>query len=529
MHDSHAHLPRVTYTNYKVDFSPVHDFFDRQIPRFCERHIGGRYPNLIGGGTHDGGTPYAVASPIDSGLTLGEFIAASPDAVHAAVSAARAAYPKWSRLHWQERVFLLRRVADELDRDKYHLAMAALLEVGKSRLEAIGETEEVVDFVRYYCDEMERHHGFTGDTARAYPNEHARYVLKPYGVFAVIAPFNFPVAMAINMLTGAVLTGNTAVFKPSPQSGLTAYYLVQSMQRAGLPAGVVNLVCGGDETGRALTGDDRIDGVVFTGSYKVGMALHRQMTSGPYVRPCIVEMGGKNPSYVSRHADLDAAAGGVMRSAFGMSGQKCSANSKVYVHREVADDFLGRLTALTAKLALGDPRERDTYLGPVVSAESGERFEQASALARQDGAILTGGNRRRGGLYDKGAYVEPTIVTGLTPGHRLNKDELFCPFLSVQTFTDLEAAVRDGNDVLYGLTAGCYSQDPDEVDLFFRTAEAGVLYVNRMSGATTGTWPGIQTFTGWKGSGITGKGGMGPFYLPQFMREQSQTRWFGAI
>lgn len=522
-------LPRVTYTNYQVDFSPVHDFFDEQIPVFRDHHIGSRYPNIIGGNPNDDGKPYTVASPIDQDMHLGEFIAASPKAVHDAVTTAKTAFKLWSRLDWQERVFLMRRVAEELDREKYRLAMGALLEVGKSRLEALGETEEVVDFVRYYCDEMERNNGFANPTSRAYPNEHARYVLKPYGVFAVVAPFNFPVAMSINMLTGVILTGNTAVYKPSPQSGLTAYYLVEAMHRAGLPDGVVNLVCGGDETGRALTEDDRIDGVVFTGSYKVGMALHQRMVSGPYVRPCIVEMGGKNPSYVTRHANLDAAAGGVMRSAFGMSGQKCSANSKVYVHEAVADDFLDRLVALTQGLKLGDPQERDTYLGPVINRDSGERFQNAANLARQHGTILHGGEVMQGGIFDKGAYVQPTIVAGLERNHRLNKEELFCPFLSVLTFTDVEEAIHDGNAVLYGLTAGFYSQDPEEVDLFFRTAEAGVLYVNRMSGATTGTWPGIQTFTGWKGSGITGKGGMGPFYLPQFMREQSQTRWFGAI
>jgi 1-pyrroline-5-carboxylate dehydrogenase len=255
------------------------------------------------------------------------------------------------------------------------------------------------------------------------------------------------------------------------------------------------------------------------------MGILRSVAAGPCNRPVIVEMGGKNPTYVTASADLDVAAEGVMRSAFGLQGQKCSAGSKVYVNAEVGDAFLDKLLALTARIRIGDPTERDVFMGPVIDGRALARFNAAAAEASRIGRVLAGGTSLDGGIYAHGAYVAPTIVDGLPPSHGINKDELFLPFLSILRFTDLAAAIEDGNDVTYGLTAGCYAQDETELDLFLERAEAGVLYANRASGATTGAWPGIQSFCGWKGSAVTSKGGLGPYYLPQFMREQSRTIW----
>jgi 1-pyrroline-5-carboxylate dehydrogenase len=234
-------------------------------------------------------------------------------------------------------------------------------------------------------------------------------------------------------------------------------------------------------------------------------------------------MGGKNPAFVTGSADLAVAASGVARSAFGLSGQKCSALSKAYVERSVMDDFLHVLLETAGKLVVGDPRQRDVFMGPVIDEEALERFAGASAAASSDGSILAGGNRLSGGLFDRGPYVEPTIVGDLAPDHRINRDELFLPFMSLLAFEDLGEAIADANRSAYGLTAGIYTKDSQELDLFLGTIEAGVLYANRASGATTGAWPGFQTFCGWKGSGITGKGGLGSWYVPQFMREQSHT------
>ena len=514
-------LPRVTYSNVGVDFTPVHDKLDGLIPDF-KRGLGRAWPNLIGWRPDRDGAAYRAASPIDDRLILGEFIEATPAAVGRAVRAAKAAYPAWSGLPWQERVTILRRVAEILARRKYELGIACLIEVGKSRLEAMGEAEESHDLIAYYCDEMERNRGFTRDMARAFPQEATSVTLRPAGVFGVIAPFNFPLALSVSMITGALLGGNTVVYKPSPKAGLTGSLLVEALHEAGVPPGVVNLVCG-EGAGRLLVDHPSLDGVAFTGSHAVGMEIFRKMAAGPYARPVVVEMGGKNPAYVTAKADLDVAAEGVMRSAFGLQGQKCIACSVAYIEEAVHDRFVALLAEKTARLKIGNPEQRDVYMGPVIDAEAGARFETAVATARRDGAVIAGGARRRGDLFDRGHYAEPTIVGGLPGDHALLRDELFLPFVAIDRCDDLSDGLKRGNAVPYGLTAGVYTTDRAELDYFFAQAEAGVLYANRRSGATTGAWPGIQTFCGWKGSGATSKGGLGPFYLQQFMREQSRT------
>lgn len=518
-----ANLPRVTYANVTADFTPVHALLDEMIPHFKANELGRHWANHVAGRADDDGHVYKAVSPIDRTVTLGTFVEASAGAVSRAVAAARGSFPAWSRAPWRDRVRLLRRVAEILDERKFELAIACLIEVGKSRLEAMGEAEEAVDLIRYYCDEMERHEGFVRPMARAFEREETKDVLRPLGVFGVIAPFNFPLALSIGMMTGALVTGNTVVYKPSPAAGLTGSLLVEALESAGLPPGVVNLVCGRADVGKALAADARLAGIAFTGSHAVGMSLFRQMAAGPHMRPVIVEMGGKNPTYVTNHANLDVAATGLMRSAFGLQGQKCSACSKAYVHAAVKDAFLEKLMALTDRIKIGNPEEREVFMGPLINEAALERYNWASVEVKTKGKILCGGEHLHGGLYDRGSYVRPTIVAGLDPDHRINRDERFLPFLSILPYERLTEAMADGNRDHYGLTAGVYTEDEEELQMFLEAAEAGVLYANRASGATTGAWPGIQSFCGWKGSGVSGKGGLGPHYLTQFMREQSHT------
>jgi 1-pyrroline-5-carboxylate dehydrogenase len=259
--------------------------------------------------------------------------------------------------------------------------------------------------------------------------------------------------------------------------------------------------------------------MVFTGSYEVGMHLYRTFTKD-YPRPIITEMGGKNPAIVTRHADLDEAAEGVMRSAFGFDGQKCSANSRVYVERTVAREFVDRLVEKTRALKVGDPTDRANWMGPVINQRALDTFTAAVEEARADGGTI-----EVGGTTDseRGFYPTPTVVTGLPLDHRLFRDELFVPFLVVGEVESLEEAIERANGTAYGLTAGIFSHDRGEVRRFLDTIQAGVVYVNRRAGATTGAWPGIQSFGGWKGSGSSGKSGLGPYYVQQFLREQSQT------
>jgi 1-pyrroline-5-carboxylate dehydrogenase len=234
-------------------------------------------------------------------------------------------------------------------------------------------------------------------------------------------------------------------------------------------------------------------------------------------------MGGKNPAIVMASADLDVAAEGIMRSAFGFGGQKCSANSRVYVHGSVHDDLVRQLVEKTERLTVGDPLVREHWLGPVIDARAADRHQAAVAEARRDGAVYTGGERLSGDGLERGHYVEPTVVGQLPADHRLLRDELFVPFTAVHAVDSIDEALGLSNASTYGLTAGIYSADQGEVDRFLEGIEAGVLYVNRRAGATTGAWPGVQSFGGWKGSGSTGKAALGPWYVSQFLREQSHT------
>jgi 1-pyrroline-5-carboxylate dehydrogenase len=521
-------LTRVTYSNTGEDFSGVHAHLDSIMPEVEARLLGRSRPAFIGGRDRIEGQVIVAHSPIDRDIVLGEFPQADAALVDEAVEAARAAFPAWRDLGHARRIALLRAGADVLEQRKWDVSVACLIEVGKSRLEAVGEVEEAIDLVRHYCDEMERSDGFREERPGASDAERCSVVMRPYGVFGVIAPFNFPVALAIGMVSAALVAGNTVVFKPSDAAGLTGRLVVEALVEGGIPEGVLNLVQGGRDTGEALVHHPHVDGLAFTGSNAVGMTMLRHAASSTAMRPVLAEMGGKNPAFVAASADLSVAASGVERSAFGLSGQKCSAASKVYVAGDVLDQFLEALLAATGRLTVGDPRRQEVFMGPVINGKALDRFTNASSEAAGAGSILIGGERLSGGAFDRGPYVQPTIVAGLPVDHRINRDELFLPFISVLTFGDLGEAIADANRSAFGLTAGIFTQDKQELDRFLNTIEAGVLYANRASGATTGAWPGFQTFCGWKGSGTSGKGGLGSWYVPQFMREQSRTL-FGAL
>ena len=319
------------------------------------------------------------------------------------------------------------------------------LEVGKNRIEALGEVEESADLLRYYASTMEANDGYDhemgnlGDAA-----VHTRSILRPHGVFAVISPFNFPMALATGPTGAALLAGNTVVLKPSSASPLSAQNLLKAFIDAGVPKGAVNLVMGPGETvGQTLQDHPGVDGIVFTGSYEVGMGVFRSFSKA-WPRPTIVEMGGKNPAIVSRKADLEEAAEGIMRSAFGFGGQKCSANSRVYVERPVHDELVRLLVEKTEKVAVGDPLVRANWMGPIIDQRAVDRHQAAVAEARSDGTVFTGGEHLTDGDLARGFYVEPTVVGNLPTSHRLFRDELFAPFTAVAAVDSMDEARGPG-------------------------------------------------------------------------------------
>ena len=514
---------KITYATLRADNEELHELFEAGAEK-ARGQLGKHFPNFINGEARDGEGEFEDRSPIDENLVLGYFAKGTRQDVKDAIAAARAAFPGWRDTPWRERVAIMRRAADIISERQMELAALMVLDVGKNRLEALGDVEETADFFRYYSDRMEENDGFDrpmdnlGDeTFRT------RSVLKPHGVWAIVSPFNFPMALAGGPSAGALVTGNTVVCKPSSDAPLLAFKLYEILVEAGLPNGVFNIVAGPGETvGAELTESEDIDGIVFTGSFEVGFSLYKNFATR-YPKPVIAEMGGKNPTIISRTADLDKAADGVMRAAFGFGGQKCSANSRVYVEREVHDEFVTRLVERTEQIRVGDPSNRETWLGPIINTKALARYENAVAEARREGQIVAGGERLMDDELANGYYVAPTIATGLPPTHRLFREELFVPLVAVAPVDSVEEGIELANQSEYALTAGFYGEDEAEQQKFLDNIHGGVVYVNRRAGATTGAWPGVQPFGGWKGSGSTGKAGGGLYYVQQFMREQSQT------
>jgi 1-pyrroline-5-carboxylate dehydrogenase len=514
---------KITYATLSADNEDLHAGFEAGLAK-TRASLGGQYRNYIDGAWRDGEGTFEARSPIDRDLLLGTFARGTTADVDEAVAAARAAQPAWAALPWRERVAIITRAGDLISERLMDYSADMAIEVGKNRIEALGETEEAADLLRYYAKTMEDNDGYDHEMGNlGDATVHTRSILRPHGVFAVISPFNFPMALATGPTGAALLAGNTVVLKPSSASPLSSQNLIKALVDAGVPKGAVNLVMGpGESVGQALQDHAGIDGIVFTGSYEVGIGLFHSF-SKQWPRPTIVEMGGKNPAIVSRKADLEEAAEGIMRSAFGFGGQKCSANSRVYVERPVHDELVRLLVEKTEKIAIGDPLVRANWMGPVIDQRAVDRHQAAVSEARRDGTVFTGGEHLTDGDLARGFYVEPTVVGNLPTSHRLFRDELFAPFTAVAAVDSMDEALALANDNVLGLTAGVYSEDPAEVQHFLDTVEAGVLYVNRRAGATTGAWPGVQAFGGWKGSGSTGKAGLSMYYVAQFMREQSRT------
>jgi 1-pyrroline-5-carboxylate dehydrogenase len=513
---------RITYATMSADNEDLHAAYGKGI-EIAKGWLGQKHPFYVNGEARVGETYDEERSPIDRDIVIGSFARAGVQDVNVAVAAARAFAPEWSRTPWQERVRILRRVADAISNRVFELAALMAIEVGKSRLEALGDVEETADLIRYYCKAMEYNDGFQVRMDRLSEQEDNRSVLRPYGVWGVISPFNFPMALAGGPAGGALAAGNTVVLKPSHQGSFTAHKLYEAMREGGVPAGAFHLITGrGGTVGKALYGHPEVDGLTFTGSYEVGMQIYRSFAKS-YPKPVICEMGGKNPAIVTAKADLDKAAEGVMRSAFGYSGQKCSACSRVYIERPAYDRFIEQLIEKAAKLRVGNPLERQIYTGPVINEAAVKTFEAAVEDVKAGGGrVLLGGGRLLEGDLQRGNFVQLTIVEAPLD-NRVWRDELFVPFVSVARVDSLEEAIRLANGTEYGLTAGLFSEDRTEIETFLNEIQAGVVYVNRKAGATTGAWPGMQPFGGWKGSGTTGKAGGGLHYVQQYLREQSRS------
>ncbi len=522
-----AQKMKITYATMSADNEELQSAFDGAIAKVKNEWLGAELPMYINGEKVKANDTFKNYSPINTDWHLCTAQKGNAEHAKAAIAAAKAARKVWADTPWQERVRIIREIAEKISDNSFELSAIMILEVGKSRLEALGEVEETADLLRYYADSMEKNKGFVNELGKLNPDDPKEQnfsVLRPYGVWVVISPFNFPMALSAAPIAAALVTGNTVVFKGASNNGYVGWKTAELFAEAGLPAGVFNYVSGpGRTVGQELLDNPDVNGWTFTGSYEVGMNVVKQGLSGKYVRPAIVEMGGKNPTIVSNTADIDKAATGVMRAAFGMDGQKCSACSRVYVHEDVYDQFKDKLAEKTQAIKIGDPTERDTFMGTVIDKKAYEDYKRFVAQAAADGTVIVGGNVLTDGDFAKGYFVEPTVVEGLPENHDLVKNELFLPILHLAKVSSLDEAMQKANDTTYGLTAGFFGEDEQEVGWFLDNIQAGTVYTNRAAGATTGAWPGIQVFGGWKGSGSSGKGIGGLYTLALYMHEQSRT------
>ena len=513
---------------YATMFNPpeeLHTRYDEAVARF-KRNLGKEYGMIVNGKDVFAAEKFENRNPANIDEVIGLFQKGTAEHANAALAAARAAFPKWSHTKWQDRVALVRKAADLMSDRIFEMGVVMSSEVGKNRMEALGDVAETAALFRYACDRMEANNGFLvklGDDPLVGFESTNESILRPYGVWLVISPFNFPGALTGGPAASALVTGNTVVMKPATDTPWTARLIAECLRDAGLPEGVCNYVTGpGSSLGQALIDSPEVDGITFTGSYDVGMKIYRDFGSSRWVRPTILELGGKNPAIVTKHANLEDAAIGIVRSAFGLQGQKCSACSRVLIEEPVYDQLVGRMVELVNKFVIGDPTERSVYLGPVVNKGSYRDYQEFSEELHQGGKILTGGKVLTDGAYGKGFFCAPTIAE-VPFTHRLWQHEMFVPITTVGKFTDLAEAMKIANSVAYGLTAGVYGSE-EEVEWFFDGIQAGVNYANRPQGATTGAWPGFQPFGGWKGSGSSGKNGGGVYYLPLYMHEQIRNR-----
>ncbi len=513
---------------YATMFNPpeeLHQHFEEALAQ-VKASLGKEHGMLIGGKDRFTPEKFEDRSPADTDVVLGIFQKGGAAEAVEALAAARKAFPIWSHMSWVDRVAVLRKAADLITQRIFVISAVLSMEVGKNRMESLGDVAETADLIRYYCAEMERNDGYVVEMGKdplvGYQARNIS-VMRPYGTWLVISPFNFPASLTGGPAGAALVAGNTVVMKPATDTPWTVRLLAECYRDAGLPDGAANFVTGpGSTLGQALITCSDVDGATFTGSFDVGMGIFRDFSNCSYVRPIILELGGKNPVIVSRHADLEKAAVGILRSAYGLQGQKCSAASRVYVEEPVYDDLAERLVNKINALVIGDPTERNVYLGPVVNRKSYRDFMNFTEELSQAGNFLTGGKVLAEGQYARGYFCQPTLVADVPFEHHLWKDEMFVPITTIGKVKDLDEAMQQANNVNYGLTSGFYGSE-DDADWYFDHIQAGVNYINRPQGATTGAWPGFQPFGGWKGSGSTGKNGGGHYYVPQYMHEQIHT------
>jgi RHH-type proline utilization regulon transcriptional repressor/proline dehydrogenase/delta 1-pyrroline-5-carboxylate dehydrogenase len=486
--------------------------------------LGGKYPLVIGGKEVWMERHFISINPANPSEAIGRVAKGSKADAIAALEAARSAFPKWSRTSVAERARVLEQAAELMRRERFDLVALEVFETGKPWIEADADVAEAIDFCRFYAGEMRRlaSHPYPG------PGETSVHHYIPRGIAVVIAPWNFPLAILCGMTAAAMVAGNTVIMKPAEPSSVTGWRLMDILQRAGAPAGVVNFLPGpGKELGAFLVEHPDVSLIAFTGSRKVGLdifeAAGRVKPGQKQLKHAVCEMGGKNAIIIDNDADVDEAVPAIIYSAFGYQGQKCSALSRLIVLRDNYDRLLERLIEACKDLKVGPPEEPGTVVGPVIDKAAYDRILGYIELGKQEGSVAFQGRVPAGDGY----FIPPTIFTDVPPSARIAQEEIFGPVLCVFKASNLDEALAWANGTEYALTGGFFSRSPGNIERVKMELEAGNVYINR---GITGAMVGRHPFGGFKMSGGGTKAGgrdyLLNFLLPRVVTENDMRRGF---
>ncbi len=477
--------------------------------------LGQTYPLIIGGKKIQAEQTFASVNPSKPDEVIGHFGRATVEQTQAAIQAAAATFETWRHVSAQERADYLFKAAELMRQRRYYLNAWMIYEVGKSWVEADGDTAEAIDFLEFYAREMLR---LTEEQPVVkIEGEDNQLVYIPLGVCAVIPPWNFPNAIMAGMTSAAFVTGNTVILKPASTAPAIAYQFMRILEEVGLPAGVVNFLTGsGGVIGDTLVSSPQVRFIAFTGSREVGLHIHelaaKHQPGQRWLKRTILEMGGKDAVVVDETADLDAAATGIVSSAFGFQGQKCSAGSRAIVVEKVYDEVLQRVLEKAKQLTLGDVTQPTTYMGPVVDENAMKKIVDYIEIGKQEGKLVLGG-----GHSGPGYFIEPTIIVDVDPHARIAQEEIFGPVLAFIKAKDFDDALHIANDTEYGLTGSLYTNDAQRIERAREDFHVGNLYFNRKS---TGALVGVHPFGGFNMSGTDSKAG-GHDYLLLFTQAKA--------
>ncbi len=475
------------------------------MPRSVRNYIGGEWLNAIGNNS------FERRNPADNRDKVADVARSAREDVDRAVAAAREAFPGWRLTPAPRRGEALFRVAELLVREKQRLGELVTREMGKVLAEGLGDVQEAIDMAYYMAGEGRRLQGET--VPSELPDKECKSVREPLGVMALVTPWNFPTAIPAWKIFPALICGNTVVFKPSSTTPACASSLVELLDKAGIPPGVVNLVHGpGEEVGEYLVTHPGVDGVSFTGSCAAGERLEALL--GKMHRPLALEMGGKNAIIVMDDADMQLALEGVLWGGFGTTGQRCTAASRVVVHAKAYDRFLEMLQGAAARLKLGDGLQKGTDVGPLVNEQQFRKVLDYLRIGIAEGArLVTGGKQVATGDCAHGYFIEPTVFADVTPAMRIAREEIFGPVVSILRCASLAEAVAIVNGLTYGLSSAIYSRDVNVTAWAERELQTGIVYINASTIGAEIQLP----FGGWKHSGsghpeAGGRGGAIDFY-----------------